>query len=529
VKRALAIAIGLALALPASAGAHAQLEGTVPARGAQLDRGPAQVEFRFSENVTAGAGSVRVFDGRGREVQQGAPRANGKRVSVRLPADLPDGGYTATYRVISADSHPVSGGFSFAVGTGGPGPQSVDRLLQASATGAVTATAFGAARAVQYAAIALAVGTLLFLLWLWPAGFGEVRSAFADRCGRLLLVAGAAGAVSGVAALLLERIEADVGLGDVLGTRFGVAWGLGVLAWLAVAALRRSRAAVVPAAGLCLLPAFGGHAGVESWVMLPANVIHVVAISGWVGGLAVLVLALRGATAALPADRRGPLLAGALGRFSTFAGVAVAVILATGIIQSIVELSAWSELLDTQYGRAVLIKLALFAVLLGFGFVNRTRILPALRAASTPGRAGVLLRRSLRGELGIAIVVLGVTGALATYPPAKVADTGPVSRSAVLGPARVELTLDPARRGANELHLYLFDRRTGAQWDRSKELKATISRGTLSLPVELRKAGPGHYVAQQTTIPRSGDWTLAVTSRVSAFDEYVAKLKVPVR
>jgi copper transport protein len=523
------IAVGLALALPGVACAHAQLEGTVPARGAQLAHGPPRVEFRFSEDVTAGAGSVRVFDGRGREVQQGAPQTNGKRVSVRLPAALSSGGYTATYRVISADSHPVSGGFSFTVGSGGPGAQSVDRLLQASASGPVTATAFGAARAVQYAAIALAVGALVFLLWLWPPAFAAVREPFADRCARLILVAAAAGVVSGIAALLLERVEADVGLGDVLGTRFGVAWGAGLVAWLALAALRRSRAAAVPAAALCLLPALGGHAGVESWAMLPANVIHVVAISGWIGGLAVLVLALRGATAALPAEGRGPLLAGALGRFSSFAGVAVAVILATGIIQSVIELAAWSELVDTQYGRAVLIKLGLFGVLLGFGFVNRTRILPALRAASTPGRAGVLLRRSLRLELGVGVVVLGVTGALATYPPAKVADTGPVSESATLGPARMELTLDPARVGPNELHLYLFDRRSGAQWDRSKELTAKLTRGTLALPVDLRKAGPGHYVAQQTAIPRRGDWTLAVTSRVSAFDEYVAKLEVPVR
>jgi copper transport protein len=530
VSRAAVIALGLALALPATASAHAQLEATDPARGAQLDRGPAEVEFRFTESVSAAAGSVRVFDGRGHEVQEGAPRVDGERVSVRLPAGLPDGGYTATYRVISADSHTVSGGFTFAVGSGGPGAQSVDQLLEASASGPVTATALGAARAVQFAAIALAVGTLVFLLWLWPPGFAAVRPAFATRCERLLLVAAAAGVASAVAALLLERVQGDVPLGDVLKARYGAAFALGIVAWLALARLRRrARAAAVPAAGLCLVPAFAGHAGVEGGLMLPANVIHVVAISGWIGGLAVLVLALRGATAALPADDRGPLLAAALTRFSAFAGIAVAVVLGTGVIQSIVELSAWSELVDTQYGRAILIKLGLFALLLVLGFVNRTRLLPALHAASSPGRTGLLLRRSLRLELGLGVVVLGVTGALATYPPGKVAETGPVSRSVTLGPARMELTLDPARAGLNELHLYLFERSTGAQWDRPKEVAATLARGALSLPVDLRKAGPGHYVAQQTTIPRRGDWTLSVVARVSAFDQYDADLELPVR
>ncbi|MEA2124593.1 MAG: copper transport protein [Solirubrobacteraceae bacterium] len=532
-RRPLFIALALSLALPGAASAHAQLDGTTPARGAQLDRGPARVVFRFSENVTAGSGSVRVFDGRGREVQDGSPETDGTRVSVRLPGDLPDGGYTATYRVISADSHPVSGGFSFSVGAGGPGPQSVDRLLEASASGPVTATALGAARAVQYAAITLAVGTLLLLLGLWPAGFEAVRPVFAARCARLLVGAAAAGAVSGVAGILLERAQADATLGEVLGTRFGVTWGVGVVAWPALAALRRSRLAVLPVAWLCLLPALGGHAGSEGWLMFGANVVHVVAIAGWIGGLAVLVLALRGATGALPAEHRTSLLAGTLGRFSAFAGVAVAVILATGIVQSVVELSAWRELVHTGYGRAVLVKLGLFAVLLGFGAVNRRRILPALRTAAAagaaPGRVGVLLRRSLRLELAVGIVVLGVTGALATYAPGKVSDTGPVSESAVLGPARLELTVDPARVGANEVHLYLFERRSGAQWDRAKELTATAERGALELPVDLRKAGPGHYVAAQATLPRRGTWTLAVSARVSAFDEYVAKVKVPVR
>jgi copper transport protein len=510
----------LALALPSAASAHAQLEGTTPQRGAQPDRAPASVGFRFSESVSAGTGSVRVFDGNGREVQSGSPEVDGKRVTVGLRDGLGDGGYTATYRVISADSHPVSGGFSFTVGSGGPGAQSVDRLLEASASGPVTATALGVARGVQYSAIALALGVLLLLV-RWPAGFD--RAAFAARCRALLLAAAAAGVASGVAGILLEKAQAGVALGDVLGTTFGWSWASAIVVWLVVAGLRTPW----PSPALALLPALGGHAASEGPLMFGSNVVHVLAIGGWIGGLAVLVLALRAATSALEPDRRGHLLSAVLGRFSAFAGLAVGVVLATGIVQTIIELSAWRELTATGYGRAVLIKLGLFAVLLGFGFVNRTRIIPRLEG--TPGRVGLLLRRSLRLELAVAVVVLGVTGALATYAPAKVSDTGPVSESAVIGPARMELTLDPARAGVNELHLYLFDRRTGAQYTRPKEVTATASHGDTELPVELRKAGPGHYVAQQTLLPKRGRWTLAVSARVSDFDEFTTKLKVDVR
>lgn len=470
---------------PAAASAHATLEDTVPARGAELERAPERVAFRFSEDVTAGARAVRVFDGRGREVQDGAPAVAGPRVSVRLGRDLPDGGYTATYRVVSADSHPVSGGFSFTVGTGGPGPQSVDRLLEDSRASPAVSTALGVARGVQYAAIALAAGTWLLLLLGLELGPGR------------LLVAAGAGGLSALAVIALEAVQGDVGVGDVLGTRFGLAWALGAAAWLAVAALRRP----APVAALLLLPAFGGHASVESPLMLAANVVHVAAISGWIGGVAVL---------ATRATRPPP---DVLRRFSAYALGAVGVVLLTGTLQSVIELSAWSELTSTAYGRAILVKLGLFAVLLGFGALHRRAI----------------RRLTLRSELAVGVAVLGVTGALATYAPGKVAATGPVSRSAVIGPARAEVTVDPAAPGPNELHLYLFDRRTGAQWDRPEELTAVASRGTLALPVELRKAGPGHYVANQATLPRRGGWRLRITARVSAFDQYEATVTVPVR
>ena len=87
------------------------------------------------------------------------------------------------------------------------------------------------------------------------------------------------------------------------------------------------------------------------------------------------------------------------------------------------QLRHLDKLLDTAYGRAILIKFGLFLALVMLGLVNRTRVLPRLRALSgPPGAVGVLLRRTLRTELAIAVVVLGVTGALATYPPGKVAD-----------------------------------------------------------------------------------------------------------
>jgi copper transport protein len=541
------VAFGL---VPATAAAHAELEATVPARGAMVMTPPRDVEFRFDEPVEATLGAVHVFDAKGERVEDGGvfhPAGAGRRVAVKLPAGLPKGGYTATYRVISADSHPVSGGFSFTVGHEEAAVRSVDALLSGTGAGPVTSTALGVARGVQYAAIALAVGVLLFLALCWRpvAPAAAAQAALADRTRTLLIGAGVAGVVTAVAGVLLQGAVAQGSslwsalkpsvAGDVLGTKFGTWWGLAALVWLAVLALARRPAwLALPLGLLCLLPSLSGHPSVESptWLMWPSNVVHVVAISGWIGGLAVMVLALRTATATVPADERGPLLAATVGRFSAWAGVAVALVLATGIAQSLAAIDAWSELVHTAYGRSVAIKLGLFAILLGFGFVNRTRILPALRATTTPGRAGVLLRRSLRLELATAVVVLGVTGALATYPPADASNSGPVSVSAMIGPARMEATVDPARVGANEVHLYLFDRRSGAQWDQAKELTAMAdlpSKGIEHLPVMLHRGGPGHFIGSGVAFGVAGDWRIHVAARVSDFDQFEQTLKVRIR
>ena len=563
--RTLLAAVGAAVAaaalLPASAGAHALLEATTPERGARLERTPAQVSLRFSEPVEAEFGSVRVFDSRGREVQEGRafhPSGRGAEVAVRLRGGLADDGYTVTYRVISADSHPVSGGFVFVAGDGVAPATPVADLLGADRAGPVTGVAFGAARAVQFGAIAAALGALIFLLACWLPGLGAVAgrdeawasasAAFAGRLRAFVIVATAAGAVSGALAIVLQgavaggtpawdALSASV-VGDVLATRFGVVWGVGVLAWLVVGALALPRplpwlALGLPLAALAFLPAIGGHAGVQSpvAVLLPANVLHVVAMSAWLGGIGVLVLVLRAATARLEPDDRMRLLAAVVGRFSLLAGIAVAVLLASGVAQGLVEVRTVPNLVETAFGRAVLVKAILFAGIVALGWVNRRRLLPALSRTDDARRAGALLRRTLRAELLIGVAALAVTGALAGYAPSIAEGTGPFSTSADLGPARLELTVDPARVGPNEIHVYLFDRASGRQYDATKELTVTAELPERQIePIELEpaKAGPGHYVISGAAFGVTGDWTLEIAARVSDFDEHRVKVDVPI-
>lgn len=582
-----AVLVGALLLLaPAGASAHAQLEGTSPARGAVVKQEPAAVVFRFDEPVEGNFGAVRVYDAGGERVDEGDafhPGGEGPRIGVHLKPSLPDGSYTATYRVVSADGHIVSSGFVFSIGKPGRAPaETVAELTAGSGSGPVTETAFGLARGLQYAALALAVGALAFLVLAFlpalrligvdgkgalstfpPSQGGKSREdaegAFLGRLRAVLLGAAAVGAVSAAAGVVLEGAEAAGITGfealkekivrETLETKFGTIWGLTVLAWLlfgllTALLLRRDRRPGAPVMTVLFLPlllpvlepALSGHGSTQSPVALnfPVNAVHVGAMAVWLGGLATLLFVLPAATRQLTAEGRGRLLAGSLARFSQVALIAVAAILLTGLVQAYVYVRHLDALLETGYGRAVLAKFLLLTAVIAIAAYNRRRSVPRLRriaaGGEAPGRAGLLLRRALRGELALLVVVLGVTAALASYAPPVSAQSGPFATETTVGPALLEMTVEPARVGANEVHLYLFDAKSGAPFGRAKEvtMTAALPDKEISLPLEPQRAGPGHYVVPSAFLNVGGDWQIEVTVRVSAFDEFTKSIEVPV-
>jgi copper transport protein len=562
--------------LPASASAHAQLEGSSPQRGAVVRTAPDQVVFRFDEPVEGTFRAVRVFDRAGKRVDAGDafhPGGVGKALAVHLRNGVAPGSYTATYRVVSADGHIVSGGFVFSVGHATGSGLTVAQLTAAGGSGAVSDTVFGLARGVQFAAIAVGLGALAFLLLVWRAALcepataalaGTASRAFVRATRRLVLVAAAAGVVSAATAVVMEGAQA-AGIGgydalrvrivrETLHTRFGTMWGIAALAWLALGALAawtlRTRdrdtaptattlaPLAAPAAFLLVLPALGGHAASQSpsGLLVPMNVAHVTGMCVWVGGIATLLAALPAATRQLDPPDRGRLLAGVLARFSPLALGSVAVILATGLVQSYVYVRTPAHLLDTAFGRAVLIKFVLLLALLALGAWQRRSSLPRLQRIAAegalPGRAGLLLRRALRAEAALMLVVLGVTAALSAYPPSTAAATGPFNTTTTVGPAQLQLTVDPALVGSNEIHLYLLNPRDGSQFTRAKGVTVSASeqeRAIGPLHLHAHQAGPGHYVVPDALVGVAGTWRLLVGVRVSAFDEYTTTVQVPIR
>ncbi|MGH3426833.1 MAG: CopD family protein, partial [Mycobacteriales bacterium] len=478
--------------------------------------------------------------------------------------------YTATYRVISADTHIVYGGLVFSIGHPGPAPKyTVAGLISKNQTGEATKLAFGATRALDYLSIALMVGGLIFLLFAWrPAiaalgGTGDAAAdatrAFYRRFGRLLAFAVVLGIVVSVLGTLLQGASAaGVSLWaslkgpiirDTLHSRFGTVWGLRVIDWVLLGALltaasrlpRARRWLSVPigagALYLAMTPAFAGHPSIQSpvAVFFPTNVVHVLAASIWVGGIACFLLALPAATGRLAPENRSRLLLGTMARFSPFALGAVVAIAVTGVIQAYIDVRSVEALFNTTYGLLVVAKVVLLLTLIGFGFQNRQRIIPALKGVvervTAPGRIGVAARRSFRGELTLMLTVFGVTAALVSYAPPIDAAQGPVSINTTLGPAELEMTVEPAKVGLNSIHLYLINAKDGTQFTATKQLTVTAalpSKQIGPLPLTATVAGPGHYVLGGAQFSPGGTWQVRITDRTSAFQQFSKTVSVPI-
>lgn len=584
--------IGLVVAAPPAA-AHAVVVSSSPPDGADLAAAPARVSITFDESVGLRPGYLQVIDGSGRVVDTGAayhPPGHDDIVTVGLRRGLGRAAYVASYRVVSADSHPVEGVVRFTVGGARPAT---------GAAGAVTdrtvPRVLDAARTVSFAGLALLGGAWLLLVRRRPwadepagsagggpggsAGGGPdvVRGVVRDtvRAGRRGWLGVRAGAGLAAAALAVEFVlqgpyAAGRGLGraldptllgDTLDTSFGrwhliaivLVLGLGAATVFRPASARRPAALVVAAAAwLVVLTAVaaGGHAGVQApvWLGLPVTVLHLLTMTTWIGGLAVLagsVLAGSVPASSVPASsvpagsvpaaggEPGADVAWADSVLPLFSRVALLCVIGlgvTGTYQAWREVGSWWALGHTTYGALVLVKIALFLVLVGLGAVARGRVRSwpgpergpgPLDAAMAAGARRIAAARRLRAgvvaEIVIAVAVLGVSGVLVAEPPGRnaVRPEPPVAVTAPLTASRsATVVVTPGRHGLVDVAVSV----TPGPRVQALTLTATqAARSIGPLPVPLVSAAGGYH-ATAVDLPVAGAWTFTITVQTSAFD-----------
>jgi copper transport protein len=388
--------------------------------------------------------------------------------------------------------------------------------------------------------LVVAGGTLMLVVGLGGASAATRRQLSLLLAGAAVLLAAVAAAgivLQGAAAGgfgLGEAFDRDV-VTSVFETRFGEVWAAQAILALTAAVLlvagdrlgRLFWAPLVPAALLLVTPSASGHASVSGGLAFVADVAHVVSAAVWVGGLAALLLALVWA-----GTRRWELAVTAVPRFSLLAVGAVSVLLVSGTTSGYLEVRALRGLWETTYGRLLLAKVALVLPLLALGLYNNRRAVPRLRAglASAAERARFL--RTTGVELALMVAIVSVTAVLVSEPPARaeVAPRGPYATTAPLGDLELNLVVDPAAAGSNQIHLYL----TNSAGQPTNVDEATVSAtlasreiGPLRLPAH--KAGPGHFAVHGAQLALAGDWQLRVETRRGEFDAAETTVSVPIR
>jgi copper transport protein len=543
------VAAFVALAWSPAALAHATLVSSTPANDEVLSRAPARVALRFNEPVETALGSVRVFDGATRRVDDGATTHPGpSQVEVGLEPGLPRGTYTVAWRVVSADSHPVHGAFVFHVGKPGANAAGVAaKVLDEQAGSRSVDVAFGVVRFLGFLSILLIVGGGLSLAYVLPREAPSLRTP-------IWAAVSVAGVLLGVVSLMGIGIEgakaSGLGLGsavrwslfnDVIDTRFGrvslLRAGLGLaVALLGLVALwrhpgREHRLAwplAALGAAVAITPTLSGHARVEGAIGVVSDWIHVLAAGAWAGGLAFLVLVLVRAT-----GERWAVASRVVPRFSALAVVSVTTLLVAGVVNGFLEVRSWSGLWETTYGRLLLVKVALVLPILALGAFNNRFSVPRLRAGVASAVEQRRFLTSVAVELTLAVLVVGVTAALVAEPPARaqVAASGPVSRDTKVGPFDLNFVVDPARTGPNRIHLYLLDSSTGqpAQVAEMRVAASLQAGGIGPLRFQATPAGPGHGLGTGATLALAGDWRFGVDVRRGEFDKWSTTLTIPIR
>ncbi len=566
-----AVALTLVILGASPASAHATLLQSDPAPGAVLAQSPSVITLRFDSQVSAALGAVRVYDRQGGRVDSGGTDVQGAVVRLRV-SGLAKGSYVVTWRVTSADTHPVAGAFTFQIGNAGnaSSPAARDlaqRLLAQQGGDPVVGAAYGVTRWLVFAGLALLLGAAVFTLAVWPG-------ARSSRRARRLVIGGWLALVGGTVAglFLYGPYAAGLGLGDVtrlsllghtVGIRFGqVAIGRLVLLVLALPVVyaatvppdrlgrRLAHGAaplgVVLAVALAATPGYAGHAVTGRWVTwaVVADTLHVLAVSVWLGGLVLVVAVL------LP-GRDLVRLRDALPRWSRLAAGCLAVIVVSGTFQAWRQVGTLGALRSTDYGRLLIVKVILFAGMVVLASFSREIVLHlfpstglgAKRAvpvvaggaddvvpgddphASDEDRTLRVLRRSVWVEIAVGAAVLAVTALLVNAPPARSdAATGTtanlVETTLKSSSLWVDVVFTPGKTGANDLHVSVL--KPNGKPETVQDLRLTLDLAARKIPplvVPLSPLGTGHYLASGFTIPLSGTWRVTARPLLSQFDE----------
>jgi copper transport protein len=498
--------------IPGIASAHAILESSSPEASSLLASSPKEIRLDFDEQVEATLGDVRVYDSEQREVANSKTVRSSSDPSI-VTADVPtlqNGVYVVVWRVVSADGHPVTGAFPFEIGTKSTGTSAalLEDVLNRTETTSPLGNPMSILRLLGFLGLILLIGCVS-LLWRSPLlGNSRVR--------KTLRYSSVSIAVSSLGLLLMQgpytagkswgSLFDSFLIGEVMQTRLGLAlfiraicaFSWGVLALTASASVsRRWRIGVIATAVVTIATyATSGHqsAGTLPGIFIPLDMIHLAAISTWVGALLALAVVSKDNNVENEAKR-----------FSQMATWSMPVVIVTGVVQGLHLLGGISTINETTFGKLLLLKTLLVGGVVVFGSKARTKL--QLSGFSS-------IAKIIRWESTLVVLVLAVTSLMvAQSPNAKPATPFSFSATKVQNNIVAELSVVPALVGTAEVHVILTP--PGGSLTPAKSVTVQFdlpSRSIPAIPVSMTEIGPNHWIGI-VQFPFSGAWNM--NTRVS--------------
>ncbi|GAB3854032.1 copper resistance CopC/CopD family protein [Dactylosporangium cerinum] len=531
------------MGLPAQA--HATVVSTAPANGSQLDAAPSAVRVTFDEPVTlpSAADAASIIDGDGRRADTGPARLEpGRRTLViAVRARLPRGVYIASWSVVSPDSHPIGGSIQFGYGV----PAST---LTAPTAGGAPGTGWelgaAVAKAFVYLGLVAALGLVPAALVLGADG-PERRLLW--RAARIGVAGVAAGSVAQVAVQYLWESSRGgagwAGLAGFAGSSYAAAvWVRLALLVALLVVLPWSRRFRWPAAGVLALAVLGtvvrnGHGGGGAWWQYTSTLLHVTAMTAWLGGLAALGWLLLRRRITGERLRRLPL-------WSWYAAAAVTTLLVSGLVQSIAGVRYPGALTTTTYGVTLIVKVLLVGVAVALGYTGNRWIRRQLAvdagagAPPAPGQTA-RLRGRVRLEAAVGAVVVVVSGVLSATTPAEAAYAPQRHVRTTAGPYDVSIAAGPLRRGPETFRITVVGRTDATPLPQSLHLSLRTPGGPQALDVRFPFRIPGAirpgtatpvtFSGASVTVPTTGTWTGTLTVVAGRTQQYTTVFDVTVR
>lgn len=494
--------LALLVAFAGSAEAHSQLQKTDPLRESIVGTLPETVALSFSEPVAPLALRWLLPDGNKAET---TAEVRGNDLVVASVAGG-EGSYLLTWRVASADGHPVTGVLVFAVGapTRGADPVAPD---------ATPAWLAAAGRFLVTLLLVFATGAVVFDRLVAPLGQG-LRRTTAIVSGLTLPAALLALGLHGLdmlgasPAALFGLASWQAATGAPVAQSFGLAAAAALAALLSLR-LRSTAFALIAWALAAVSFAASGHAAEAAprWLAGSALTLHGLALIFWLGALVPLVAGLR-----------TPGAGGLLRRFSAIALPMVTVVLGSGAALTLVQAGSLKALIGSAWGMILAVKLSLVALLLLLALANRLWLTPRLErqpAASAP------LRRSLMAEIVLSVAILALASSFRLTPPPRLITAPPPVYLHMHGSeAMADVEISPGQAGQNSVSLSFADGDFAALTPLEVRLRFTdAARGLGPLESRAEKQPDGTWRAGPITLPGVGPWELRLDILITVFEK----------